>query len=145
MYYRPEDREKLLGELLVKGSVNKVELISKTKSGNSIWVSVNAHLVYSDDKKIEYIEGTITDITTRKNDRDKLNEQFEVLMKYAYINSHEVRSHVATLLGLTNLIRDGHLSETERDQVIQHIQEETKALDKVIRGLSTLINEVEEY
>lgn len=145
MYYRIEDREKLIGELLVKGSVSKVEVKSKTKGGDAIWASVNAHLVFSEDKKIEYIEGTITDITVRKNDRDKLNEQFEVLMKYAYINSHEVRSHVATLLGLTNLIRDGHLNDSERDQVIHHIQEETKALDKVIRGLSTLINEVEDY
>lgn len=145
MYYRSEDREKLLGELLLKGAVNKLEVKSKTLDGKIIWLSVNAHLVYGADKTIEYIEGTITDITIRKNDRDKLNEQFDVLMKYAYINSHEVRAHVATLLGLVNLIDGGYLSNSERENAIHLIHQEALALDKVIRGLSHIINEVEEY
>ncbi len=145
MYFKSDDREKFLGELLLKGRVSKMEIQSKTKDNKIIWVSVNAHLVYDDKKAIRYIEGTLTDITVRKNDRDKLNEQFEVLMKYAFINSHQVRAHVATLLGLTNLIRDGYISEEERDQVIELINEEATALDKVIRGLSLLINKVEEY
>jgi len=145
MYFRPEDRERLLGELLLKGSVSKMEVQGVTRNKRNIWVSINAHLVYGENKSVEYIEGTITDITIRKNDKDKLNEQFEVLMKYAFINSHQVRAHVATLLGLTNLIDGGYLTETEREHVIGLIAHETKALDKVIRGLSVLINEVEEY
>ena len=66
-------------------------------------------------------------------------------MKYAFINSHEVRAHVATLLGLVNLFKEGHITEEEKDRVIKLIGSETAALDKVIRGLSSLINEVEEY
>lgn len=66
-------------------------------------------------------------------------------MKYAFINSHEVRAHVATLLGLVNLFNGGHLSAEEQERVIKLISQETQALDKVIRGLSSLINEVEDY
>lgn len=145
LYYRPEDREKLLGELLVKGFVNKMEIQSITREKEKIWISLSAHLVYEDNKTISYLEGTVTDITVRKNDRDKLNEQFQVLMKYAFINSHEVRAHVATLLGLVNLFNGGHLSAEEQERVIKLISQETQALDKVIRGLSSLINEVEDY
>lgn len=145
LYLNSADREKVLGELLVKGSVTKMEIQSLTKEQKLIWISLSAHLAYQDDKSIAYIEGTITDITTRKNDRDKLNEQFEVLMKYAYINSHEVRAHVATLLGLVNLFKEGHILQEENEQIIHLIAQETKALDKVIRGLSSIINEVEEY
>ncbi len=145
MYYNKGDREKLLGELLVKGNLNKMETRGKKKSGEMIWISVNAHLVYEEDEAIKYIEGTITDITERKNDRDKLNEQFSVLMKYAHINSHEVRAHVATLLGLANLIKGGYLTHTEREKAIDLMNQETLELDEVIRGLSNLINEVEEY
>lgn len=145
LYYNPADREKVLGELLVKGSVTKIEVQSLTKEKKPIWISLSAHLAYEKDNSIAYIEGTATDITIRKNDRDKLNEQFEVLMKYAYINSHEVRAHVATLLGLVNLFKEGHISADENEKIINLIAQETKALDKVIRGLSSLINEVEEY
>jgi len=145
LYYAQEDRERLLGELLVKGSINKMEVQSFTRDKEKIWVSISAHLSYEKNNTISYIEGTITDITVRKNDRDKLNEQFEVLMKYAFINSHEVRAHVATLLGLVNLFKEGHITEEERDQVIKLIASETAELDKVIRGLSSLINEVEDY
>lgn len=145
LYFSPADRERMLGDLLVKGSVTKMELQSLTKDKQKIWISISAHLSYEQNNTISYIEGTITDITVRKNDRDKLNEQFEVLMKYAFINSHEVRAHVATLLGLVNLFKEGHITEEEKDRVIKLIGAETAALDKVIRGLSSLINEVEEY
>lgn len=145
LYFSPEDRERFLGDLLVKGAVTKMEFQSLTRDKEKIWISVSAHLSYRKDKSISYIEGTITDITVRKNDRDKLNEQFEVLMKYAFINSHEVRAHVATLLGLVNLFKGGYITEEEKDKVIKLIASETNELDKVIRGLSTLINEVEEY
>ncbi|MEP2667915.1 MAG: PAS domain S-box protein [Cyclobacteriaceae bacterium] len=145
LYYSTEDRERMLGDLLVKGSVTKMEFQSLTKDKKKLWISVSAHLSYEQNNTISYIEGTITDVTVRKNDRDKLNEQFEVLMKYAFINSHEVRAHVATLLGLVNLFKEGHITEEEKDHVIKLIGSETAALDKVIRGLSSLINEVEEY
>lgn len=145
LYYTHEDRERLLGDLLVKGSVSKMEIQSLTRDKKKIWISISAHLAYEQNNAVSYIEGTITDITVRKNDRDKLNEQFEVLMKYAFINSHEVRAHVATLLGLVNLFKDGHITEEEKDRVIKLIAAETAALDNVIRGLSSLINEVEEY
>ncbi|MFZ1806737.1 MAG: PAS domain S-box protein [Cyclobacteriaceae bacterium] len=145
LYYTPQDRERFLGELLVKGAVTKLEFESLTRDKEKIWISVSAHLSYEKNNTISYIEGTITDITVRKNDRDKLNEQFEVLMKYAFINSHEVRAHVATLLGLVNLFKEGHITEEEKGNVIRLIASETAALDKVIRGLSSLINEVEEY
>lgn len=56
-----------------------------------------------------------------------------------------MRAHVATLLGLVNLFKEGHISTDENEKIINLIAQETKALDKVIRGLSGLINEVEEY
>ncbi len=145
LYAKPEDREKMIGELLLKGSVSKMEIESVTRKKRRIWISINAHVIYDEHNKVDFIEGTITDITVRKNDKDKLSEQFDVLMKYAFINSHEVRAHVATLLGLANLITEDYIAESERDRVIKLIAEETEALDRVIRGLSTLINEVDEY
>lgn len=145
LYFYPEDRERLLGELLVKGSVNKMEVQSLTKDRNKIWISISAHLSYEKNNVISYIEGTVTDITSRKKDRDKLDEQFEVLKEYAFINSHEVRAHVARLLGLVNLFKEQYVTEEEKKRVVLLIADETAKLDGVIRGLSSMISGVEEY
>ncbi|MBX2940724.1 MAG: PAS domain-containing protein [Cyclobacteriaceae bacterium] len=145
LYYSREDRERLLGELLVKGFVNKMEVQSLTKGRDKIWISISAHLSYETGNIISYIEGTVTDITARKKDRDKLDEQFKVLREYAFINSHEVRAYVARLLGLVNLFNEQYIAEAEKERVIRLIADETAKLDIVIRGLSSRISEVEEY
>lgn len=145
LYYSHEDREKLLGTLLVTGHVTGMEIQSVTKDKGKIWISISAHLHYEKDRSISYIEGTVTDITARKKDRDKLDEQFEVLKEYAFINAHKVRAHVARLLGLVNLINERYITEGEKEGVIKLVTDETEELDKVIRGLSLMINEVEEY
>lgn len=144
LYHYPEDRERLLGELLVRGSVNKMEVQSLTKDKKKIWISISAHLSYEKDNVISYIEGTVTNITARKSDRDKLDKQLETLKEYAFINSHEVRAHVARLLGLVNLFSEQYVTDEEKEGVIRLIAAETVELDKVIRGLSSMINEAEE-
>ncbi len=145
LYYFREDRERLLGELLVRGSVNKMEVQSLTKGRDKIWISISAHLSYEQDNIISYIEGTVTDITARKRDRDKLDEQFKVLREYAFINAHDVRAYVARLLGLVNLFKEQYIAEEEKERVIRLIADETAKLDIVIRGLSSMISEVEDY
>lgn len=143
LYAEPGDRQKLMSEILLKGYVNKVEVKAKTKLGDFIWISVNAHLAYSVGKTIEYIEGTITDISERKLSRLKIDEQYDALRRYAFINSHEVRAHVATLLGLSNLFNSDRLTDAEKGQIINLMRDETSGLDTVIRKLSNIINEVE--
>lgn len=143
LYAVAADRQRFLGELLLKGFVNKAEVKAKTRLGDTIWVSINAHLAYSVGKTIEYIEGTITDITERRMSLQKIDEQYEALRKYAFINSHEVRAHVATLLGLSNLFASESVNKMEKESIVELMQQETSALDIVIRKLSEIINEVE--
>ncbi|MGE0588180.1 MAG: PAS domain S-box protein [Cyclobacteriaceae bacterium] len=143
LYAVAADRQRFLSELLVKGFVNKAEVKAKTRLGDTIWVSINAHLAYSVGKTIEYIEGTITDITERRLSLQKIDEQYEALRKYAFINSHEVRAHVATLLGLSNLFASENVNKMEKENIVELMQRETSALDIVIRKLSVIINEVE--
>lgn len=143
LYAVAADRQRFLSELLVKGFVNKAEVKAKTRLGDTIWVSINAHLAYSVGKTIEYIEGTIADITERRMSRQKIDEQYEALRKYAFINSHEVRAHVATLLGLSNLFASESVNKMEKENIVELMQQETSALDIVIRKLSVIINEVE--
>ena len=82
LYENPHDRERLLQRLNREGALQNFETRLKLRDGSSIWVSVNIHLVRDDQGTILYHEGTIKDISQRK--------QHEKLMK---AQEDELRHH----------------------------------------------------
>jgi PAS domain S-box-containing protein len=139
LYVNQSDRENIISQLKRQGIIKDYEFQARTFTGKTIWIIVNAHNVYDENGDVAYLEGTTTDITQRKTDQERLRNHFEILNKYAFINSHEVRAHVATMLGLMNLSFSEYISEDEKGQVMQHLYDETSKLDLVIRNLSELI------
>ena len=81
LYVYPEQRQEFSDNLLQKGSVRGVELFMQRKDGTQIWCSVTARVVYvSGSQEIAYFDGTIEDISKRKEAEDqlrKLNEELE--------------------------------------------------------------------
>ena len=139
LYVNQSDRDNVISQLKKEGIIREYEFQARTFTGKTIWIIVNAHNVYDENGEIVCVEGTTTDITQRKLDQERLRNQFDILNRYAFINSHEVRAHVATMLGLMNLNFSQFLTEEERKQVLQHLFDETNKLDLVIRNLSELI------
>ena len=96
---------------------------------------------------LQYPEGEVRgmvlilrDMTEKQLASKKLEKQYAALNQYAHINSHEVRAHVATMLGLMQLHIDRHLTGEETSRVITHLYDETTKLDQVVRKLTTLID-----
>lgn len=139
LYVNQSDRDNVVSQLKREGAIKEYEFQARTYTGKTIWIVVNAHNVYDENGDIVCVEGTTTDITQRKLDQERLRHQFDILNRYAFINSHEVRAHVATMLGLMNLSFSQFITEDERKQVLQHLFDETNKLDLVIRNLSELI------
>jgi PAS domain S-box-containing protein len=71
-YLYPEDRIQAVETLRNKGYINDFETIFKDKDNNPVHLSVNAHLVYDSNGDPLCIEGTIRDITERKNNELKI-------------------------------------------------------------------------
>jgi len=65
IYVNPQSRADLLRELEAKGTVSNLALEAFRKDGRTIWTLCNARAVRSERGKIEYIEGTVQDITER--------------------------------------------------------------------------------
>ncbi len=61
------------------------------------------------------------------------------LEQFAYIISHNLRSPVANILGLTNELTDGQLDESDRDYFIGAIGASVKRLDTVITDLNNIL------
>jgi PAS domain S-box-containing protein len=74
IYAYPEQRQKFILALKEKGSVDDFELQLRRKDGTVIWVSVTSHFYKDKDGNIFGVEGTVMDITRRKQTEEQLVE-----------------------------------------------------------------------
>jgi len=74
VYADIESRNRMLQLLVEKGSINDYENLLIHKNGKHVPVSITSHLIKDSEGKSGYIEGTIRDISERKEVEEKLNK-----------------------------------------------------------------------
>ncbi|HEX6225140.1 MAG TPA: hypothetical protein VFZ52_12050 [Chryseolinea sp.] len=72
----------------------------------------------------------------------ELEKKNRALEEYAFINAHKLRSPVASILGLINLLKKAPLDE-ETKGVISHLQEASDKLDAVVSSITKTIEKGE--
>lgn len=129
-----------LGRLSEAGKISELPLVFRKKNGNAFPAVVNVHRLHdgSDNRVINW---TVLDITRQKEGEQnlklkndelaKVNYQME---KFLYSTSHDLRSPIATILGLLNLIRMEVKSALMADYVSK-IEISTLKLDKIIKDI----------
>lgn len=71
-YANPEDRETFKKSIEKDGFIKGFECKRKCKDGSFLWTSVNAHAVRDEKGKTLYFEGTVEDITEKKQKEEEL-------------------------------------------------------------------------
>ncbi len=71
------------------------------------------------------------------NDLVKRNNELE---QFTYIVSHNLRSPVASLIGLTEVLSEFELREDEKKEIISGISQSAGRLDEVIRDLNDILH-----
>jgi signal transduction histidine kinase len=71
------------------------------------------------------------------NDLVKRNNELE---QFTYIVSHNLRSPVASLIGLTEVLSEFELREDEKKEIIAGISQSANRLDEVIRDLNDILH-----
>jgi PAS domain S-box-containing protein len=79
------DRDLFLSELNKKGELNDYELQLKSKSGKVKYVSVNARLVIDAEGKPHHVNGSIRDMTARKEAEMIKQKQVEDMVRFGRI------------------------------------------------------------
>jgi PAS domain S-box-containing protein len=72
IFFDPAERTRLIDRLLKVGSLTAFEICLKRKDGSPVWVLENMNLVKSPDERSTQLEGTMVDITERKNAEERL-------------------------------------------------------------------------
>lgn len=78
-YVDPSVRKLLLQEIREKGEVQDFEILLKGLNNQHVWSSVNAHFTYDEAGNVTGVEGTIRDLTERKQAEEKLKQSLSLL------------------------------------------------------------------
>ncbi|QKD81073.1 EAL domain-containing protein [Thermoleptolyngbya sichuanensis A183] len=72
IYVDPNRRSEFIRLMQEHGRVSNFESLIYRRDGTPIWISENAHCVYNSRGDLLYYEGTVEDITTRKQSEEQL-------------------------------------------------------------------------
>ncbi|MBU0544926.1 MAG: GAF domain-containing protein, partial [Proteobacteria bacterium] len=72
IYADAEERRKLINLLAEQDRADNYEVKGYRKDGQMLWVSINAHAVRDENGVLQFIEGTMNDITVRKEAEEKM-------------------------------------------------------------------------
>ncbi|MEQ9187066.1 MAG: PAS domain S-box protein [Cryomorphaceae bacterium] len=101
--------------------------------GNYAWVSDNATILRSQDGTALRMIGAMGDITERIEYEQSIEEQNAKLKDIAWMQSHMVRSPLANLMALIELLNGAE--KDEKEQLLTLVMQSADELDQVIRNI----------
>lgn len=78
-YTNPGVREQLIREIQEKGEALDFEILLNGLDNQKVWSSVNAHFTYDEAGNVDGVEGTIRDLSERKQAEEKLKHSLSLL------------------------------------------------------------------
>jgi len=129
IYVAPEERATFLRSLHEKGEVRNVEARFKRKDGRVITVLRNARVVRDEQGAALYFEGTIVDITERKQLEEQLrqSQKIEAIGQLAGGIAHDFNNVLTTVKGYCDLLIEAFDDSDLRKQDVAEI---AKAADR---------------
>ncbi len=138
-FYEPEDfliAEKALKNLMNTGEPFDLELRFITAKRNRLWVRVIGTPIIREGR-IVGASGAIQDITHIKTAQNHILAQNRALEEIAWKQSHQLRSPVANIIGLVQLIKQDFENNHEEfnQKYMDFLLKETQRLDDIIHQI----------
>lgn len=129
LYFSEADRNDFLTNLNKNGHLENYEVPLKKKDGNKIDLIHCTILINGVEGEDDKIQGTVIDITERKNTEEKLIKAKESALeadrlKTAFLAnmSHEIRTPMNGMIGFSELLMEEGYSQEERSQFVEIIK-----------------------
>lgn len=144
-----EDRQQESIEIfskIIEGNAIDHEVNYQLKDDSVEWFRVRNNPVRDSKGNVIGICLSATNITFRKNseaENEKLTKDLiqrnKDLEQFAYIVSHNLRSPVANIIGLTEVLYNTEIEHAEEKQINRELSATAKQLDKVIKDLNQIL------
>ncbi len=137
-YVNPEKYSDFVKALMEQGAVQKFQYQAYRKDGKIIWVSQNAHIVRNADGQILHFEGTVEDITQRRELEDQLwqMQKIEAIGRLAGGVAHDFNNIMMAISSYAELLE----RKVTGDATLRYVSEIVKATDRgssLTQGLLT--------
>ncbi len=137
-----------VGQLL-RGEIHHYQMEKRYfhKNGSIIWALLSVSLVRDDDGEPIHFVSQIQDITEKKlkdeqiiASLDLVQKQNDRLLNFAYIVSHNLRTHAGNFQSLINLVNDPTTEPEEKEYYLKLLQTVSVQLDETILNLNDVVS-----
>jgi PAS domain-containing protein len=104
-------------------------------------VLVKGEVVRNSRGEPAVVKGTIQDVSELRRHMQRIEMQNKRLKKIAWVQSHRMRSPVATILGMVELFNVEDPSDPMNGEIINNVKELTQKLDSMIHEVDQLTRE----
>jgi PAS domain S-box-containing protein len=148
----PEDRDRYVADM-------KTHLTGQTeiyenqhrilcKDNTYKWILDRGKVMeYDENNDPARIIGTHTDITEQKNKEAQLRETLDLvsgqnnrLLNFAYIVSHNLRTHASNFKMIMDVLDDPHTDESEKAELAGHLTKVSEQLNDTISNLNEVVS-----
>ncbi len=148
----PEDREKYVADVNAciagKTEIHSNQHRVLCKDGTYKWILDRGKVIeYDKDNKPTRIIGTHTDITDQKQQEQHLRETLDVvggqnnrLLNFAYIVSHNLRTHASNFKMIMDVLADPAITEDEKQELSGLLTKVSDQLNDTINNLNEVVS-----
>ena len=140
IYADPEDRKRMSELISQQGHIENYEMQVLTKTGKPIWVSANISIGRNDNGDFKYFEGTLEDISERKNAEAEILQLNKSLEQFANITAHDLQEPIRMVSGFLGLLDKKYSSQLD-EQARSYIDRAKDGADR----MTILIRDLLEY
>lgn len=130
---------KRIEECIENQSPFEGEVLNYRKNGETFWNKLLINPIFDEKGKLINYVYFLQDVTEAKNDKEDLLYKNRELNTFIYKSSHDLRSPIATLLGLIKFAQN----ETCDEQILSYLkmmEESSERLDQILKTLMDMIS-----
>ncbi|WP_459923571.1 ATP-binding protein, partial [Desulfatiferula olefinivorans] len=136
----PDDFKRIAETLRDMKTITGIEIRGLKKDKTPFWMSISARAVSDDDGAVRFVEGSIIDISDRKEKEEAEKRQKaadaanQAKTMFIARMSHELRTPLNSVLGMTDMLMETHPSE-DQVEYIRMLQSSGEFLESIINDI----------